>query len=83
MNVAPSHFFSVSHTLDGTAVAAHPDESGRIVAFDRLLNDPEHLSPQAMLLKQADVMASVVTVDLTAKVAGAFSQSVNKLTNMT
>lgn len=41
------------------------------------------LSPEQMLLRQADTMTFTIGVDLGAKVAGSVSQAVNKLANMT
>lgn len=62
--------------------------SDQIATFSQLLHagvpdtDPGVLSPQQMLVRQADTLGMTVGVDLSAKVAGAVSQSINKLVNM-
>ncbi|MGP6457511.1 type III secretion system inner rod subunit SctI [Enterobacter ludwigii] len=77
MAVAPS----------ATAVPAPDGE--QIAAFNKLLlaGTPQgnvgSLTPSQMLVQQVTTLGATVGVDLGAKVAGAVSQSINKLANMT
>lgn len=70
-----------------TAIPA-PD-SEQTGAFNKLMfagtpqGDVGSLTPSQMLVQQATTLGTIVGVDLGAKVAGAVSQSVNKLANMT
>lgn len=51
--------------------------------FSSLLNAPEATeSPDAMLNNQKVLSEMLVGVDLTAKVAGSLTQTINKLVNM-
>ncbi len=67
----------------------HAPSGDHITMFNKLLfagaphTDVGSLSPSEMLLQQATTLGATVGVDLGAKVAGAVSQSVNKLANMT
>lgn len=78
---------TMSAAPPATAVSA-PD-NGQIAAFNNLLftgtpqGDAGSLTPSQMLVQQATILGATVGVDLGAKVAGAVSQSVNKLANMT
>jgi len=62
--------------------------SEKVTAFNKLLyagtpqGDVGALSPSQMLTQQANILSTTVGVDLSAKIAGSVSQSVNKLANM-
>lgn len=62
-----------------------PADADQAETFKRLLyaGVPSSLSPEQMLSQQAGIMSTTVGIDLSAKVVGALSQSVNKLTSMT
>lgn len=78
---------SMAAAPSATAVPAPDGE--QISAFHKLLfagtpqGDVGSLTPSHMLVQQATMLGATVGVDLGAKVAGAVSQSVNKLANMT
>lgn len=78
---------SMAAAPSATAVPAPDGE--QIYAFNKLLfagtpqGDVGSLTPSQMLVQQATTLGATVGVDLGAKVAGAVSQSVNKLANMT
>ncbi|MFP1892470.1 type III secretion system inner rod subunit SctI [Lonsdalea quercina] len=80
-----------SSAVYGTLHSSDADvpSSEKVSAFNKLLyagtpqGDVGQLSPSQMLAQQATLMGTTVSVDLGAKVAGAVSQSVNKLANMT
>ena len=78
---------SMAAAPSATAVPALDGE--QIYAFNKLLfaGTPQggvgSLTPSQMLMQQATTLVATVGVDLGAKVAGAVSQSVNKLANMT
>lgn len=77
----------IDDVVAATATDARRDQQAADV-FSQLLQagtprgDVGTLSPEQMLLRQADTVAISVGVDLGAKVAGVVSQSVNKLANM-
>ena len=73
-----------------TPVDTPPPDPQAASAFRQLLfagsptgEQVSALSPAEMLLQQASTLNTTVGVDLGAKIAGAVSQSVNKLANMT
>ncbi|WP_261372436.1 type III secretion system inner rod subunit SctI [Yersinia aldovae] len=74
-------------TLNAPALSVASSE--KVTAFNKLLyagtpqGDVGVLSPPQMLVQQANILSTTVGVDLGAKIAGAVSQSVNKLANMT
>lgn len=82
--------------MDVATMAAVPSatvvpvpDGEQIATFNQLLfagtpkGDVGSLTPSQMLVQQATILGATVGVDLGAKVAGAVSQSVNKLANMT
>jgi len=90
MNMINSTAASYLATNSGE-IAASPLNSAtseKATAFNKLLyagmpqGDVGALSPQQMLVRQAETLSTTVGVDLGAKIAGAVSQSVNKLANM-
>ncbi|WP_253376715.1 type III secretion system inner rod subunit SctI [unidentified bacterial endosymbiont] len=58
-----------------------PITSDHAVLFNKLLAGSHH-NPVQMLTRQAEIMSATVEVELGAKIAGAVSQSVNKLASM-
>ncbi|WP_186381407.1 type III secretion system inner rod subunit SctI [Yersinia mollaretii] len=86
-NVAAVDFSAMSSTLNAPKLSVASRE--KISAFNQLLyagtpqGDVGSLSPSQMLMQQATTLGTTVSVDLGAKIAGAVSQSVNKLANMT
>lgn len=81
--------------MDVATMAAAPStttvpapDGAQITAFNKLLfagtpqGDVGNLTPSQMLVQQATTLGATVGVDLGAKMAGAVSQSVNKLVNM-
>lgn len=86
-NVTAVDVATMTAALPATAVPA-PD-GGQVSAFNKLLfagtpqGDAGSLTPSQMLVQQARTLEATVGADLGAKVAGAVSQSINKLANMT
>lgn len=72
-----------------SATAVPAPDGEQIAAFNKLLfaGSPQggvgSVTPSQMLVQQATTLGTAVCVDLGAKMAGAVSQSVNKLVNMT
>lgn len=72
-----------------SATTVSVPDGEQIGVFSKLLfagtqqGDVGSLTPSQMLVQQATTLGATVGVDLGAKVAGAVSQSVNKLANMT
>lgn len=84
------------NTMHAATMAAAPSQPAiqapkgdQATMFNKLLfagtpqGDVDVLTPAQMLTQQVSIMGAVTGVDLGAKVAGAVSQSVNKLANMT